>query len=74
MIAIKSIILLAIFISSSYLGIMLANKYKERVLDLKQIRSALNILKTKITYTYDPLPQIFIEMSDKFNNNIRRNL
>ena len=74
MIIIKTIILLTIFASSSALGIMLANRYKDRVLDLKQMRSALNIMKTKITYTYDPLPQIFIEISDKFNNSIRRNL
>lgn len=74
MIIIKTIILLTIFASSSALGIMLANRYKDRVLELKQMRSALNIMKTKITYTYDPLPQIFIEISDKFNNSIRRNI
>lgn len=71
MIIIKSIILLSILISSSILGITLANKYKDRVFELKQMRSALNMLKTKITYTYEPLPQIFIELAEKFENNIR---
>lgn len=59
MIVIKSLILLSIFVTSTALGIMLANKYKDRVTDLKQMRSALNILKTKIVYTYEPLPEIF---------------
>lgn len=70
MIVIKSLILLAIFGSSTALGILLANKYKDRVSDLKQMRSALNILKTKIAYTYEPLPQIFLEIHEKFANNI----
>lgn len=71
MIIIKWIILFSIFIISSLIGTVLANKYRERVKDLKQVRSALNILKTKIEYTYEPLPQIFAEISDEFNNNIR---
>lgn len=74
MIIIKSIIMLLIFISSSVLGIMLANRYKYRVDELKQIRSALNIIKTKIQYTYEPLPQIFLDISKKFEGGIRGNL
>jgi len=69
-IVIKSLILLSIFVTSTALGIMLANKYKDRVTDLKQMRSALNILKTKIVYTYEPLPEIFLEISSKFTNSI----
>lgn len=67
MIILKLIILLAILIISSILGIMFANKYKDRVNDLKEIKSALNILKTKIEYTYEPLPQIFEEIGKKFD-------
>ena len=74
MIIIKMIILISIFLTSSSLGILFANKYKARVKDLKQVRSALNILKTKIEYTYEPLPQIFSEIACEFNNNIRRNI
>ena len=74
MIIIKSIIMLIIYISSSSLGIMLANRYRYRVDELKQIRSALNIIKTKIQYTYEPLPQIFLDISKKFEGGIRRNL
>ena len=67
---IKCIILFTIFLISSFLGIAFANKYKERVNDLRKVRSALNILKTKIEYTYEPLPQIFSEISDEFNDSI----
>lgn len=73
MIIIKGFILLSIFISTSLLGITLSNKYKDRVRDLKEARSALNMLKTKIQYTYDPLPQIFIDISSKYKTKIRRN-
>ena len=74
MIVIKCIILLLILLVSSTLGIMFANKYKDRVNDLKQVRNALNILKTKIEYTYDPLPQIFSEIANKFTGEIRKNI
>lgn len=66
MIIIKGIILLSIFLASSMLGMTLAKKYKDRVYDLKQMKSALNILKTKIEYTYSPLPEIFEEIGSKF--------
>lgn len=52
---------------------MLANKYKYRVNDLKKISSALNILKTKIEYTYEPLPKIFSDISREFNSPVRKN-
>lgn len=70
MIIIKSIILLSIFLISSMLGIMFANKYKDRVKDLKEMKSALNILKTKIEYTYEPLPQIFSQIADEYTSGV----
>lgn len=73
MIIIKWIILLLTFLISSLIGIMLANKYKDRVKDLKDARSALNMLKTKIEYTYEPLPEIFTEIGKAFNSSVRRN-
>ncbi len=68
MLVIKIIILLLIFIISIFLGFTLANKYKYRVNDLKEIRSALNILKTKISYTYEPLPEVFLEIGKKLKS------
>ena len=73
MIIIKWIILLLILLVCSFLGMAFANTYKERVNDLKQIKMALNILKTKIEYTYEPLPQIFLSLSKEFEGGIREN-
>ena len=70
MIIIKWTILILIISVSSFLGNTLANKCKDRVKELKQVKNALNILKTKITYTYEPLPQIFLQISKEFENNI----
>lgn len=70
MIIIKSILLISIFGISIFLGLALANKYKGRVIDLKNIRNSLNILETKIKYTYDPLPRIFETLSNSFGNGI----
>lgn len=73
MIIIKWIILLLILLVCSFLGMVFANTYKERVNDLKQIKTALNVLKTKIEYTYEPLPQIFLSLSKEFEGGIRKN-
>lgn len=70
MIIIKSIILLLTFFVTTFLGLALANRYKNRVRDLKDIRNVLNILSTKIKYTYEPLPQIFSEISSEFTGGI----
>lgn len=70
MFLIKSILLLLIFITTAYIGILLSNKYKNRVIDLKEFQSALNMLETKIKFTYSPLPDIFEEISGHINSNI----
>ena len=70
MIIIKCIVLLLTFFVTTFLGLALANRYKSRVKDLKDIRNILNILGTKIEYTYEPLPQIFSEISNEFSGGI----
>lgn len=74
MIIIKWIILLLVLLVCSLLGVAISNSYKERVNDLKQIKMALNMLGTKIEYTYEPLPEIFLSISKKFEGGIRQNL
>ena len=70
MILMKSILLLFVFITAAYIGILLSNKYKNRVIDLKEMQCALNMLETKIKFTYSPLPDIFEEISNHVNANI----
>lgn len=70
MIIIKFISLISILILSSYVGIIISNKYKNRVIELKEMKKALNIFETKIKYTYEPVPDIFVEISGNLNKNI----
>lgn len=70
MIIIKFISLIAILLFSSYIGIIISNKYKNRVEDLKEIKRGLNIFETKIKYTYEPVPEIFKEISSNLKENI----
>ena len=67
---IKLPIIVIIFIISIKIGNLISKKYINRVLELKEFKSALNIFKTKIKYTYEPIPDIFNEISNKFENNI----
>lgn len=70
MLLIKFIFLIMILVASSYIGIMVSNKYKDRVIELKEIKKGLNIFETKIKYTYEPVPDIFNEISKNLNENM----
>lgn len=70
MVVIKTIILCSIFGGSTLIGIMISNKYKNRTIQLCEIKKAFNFLEAKIEYTYEPLADIFIEIS----NNIKREI
>lgn len=70
MIIIKYIILLIILLTSTSIGFKLSNKYKQRVIELKEMKIFLGMLKTKIRFTYEPLPEIFDETLDSFKGSI----
>lgn len=67
---IKFLVLLSILVSSTYIGILISNKYLNRVKELKEIKNALNIFSTKIKFTYEPIPEIFMEISNKIKPEI----
>lgn len=67
---IKGLLFLLIFLSSTYIGRMISFKYKNRVNDLKEFKSALNIVNTKIRYTYEPIGEICTQISKMNNSNI----
>ena len=67
---IKIIGLLTVAFAFSVLGILLSSKYKNRVKDLKEFKKAINIFETKIKFTYEPIPDIFNEISKNSNENI----
>lgn len=66
----KIIILTIIMGMCTALGLMKANRYKLRVIDLQEIKKALNLILTKMRYTYEPLPDLFYEISKDLNENI----
>lgn len=70
MIIIKSFILFGIFIISAIIGKMLSEKYINRVNELQEMKNALNIFKTKIKFTYEPIPKIFENIGKNSSNNI----
>ena len=64
MIFIKYCVLFGICILSSYIGVIKAKTYESRVENLKKFQSALNMLKSKIEFTHEPINIIFKDISD----------
>ena len=69
---IKYNILLLIFLSSTLIGKYIAERYCYRLRELEDIKTAMNILKSKIKFTYEPLPEIFKEISKNIGQNIAK--
>ena len=70
MLFIKVFIFAMIIGTSSAIGLMLAKKYTNRELELKEIKNALNMFATKIKFTYEPIPNLFMEIANKLGGNI----
>jgi len=67
----KFIILLTIILLSTAVGVLISSKYSKRVEELKEIKNALNMLETKIKFTYEPLAGIFEQISQTLSVSIR---
>ena len=67
---IKYFMLFLVLITSSLIGKSIAKKYSNRLKELEEMKTALNIFKSKINYTYSPIPEIFEELSVKIKGNI----
>ena len=67
---IKYVMLLFVFISSSVIGRFIAKKYSYRLKELEEIKNILNIFKSQIRFTYEPIPEIFKEISCHTKANI----
>ena len=70
MLMLKMIMLLAVFGTISMIGIKISNRYVQRANNLKQIKKALNIFETKIMYTYEPIPDVFLEIAKKIKGDV----
>lgn len=67
---IKIGISLLIISISSYIGILKSEKYKNRILELREMKTALNVFKNKILFTYEPIGEIFKQIYSVTNENI----
>ena len=66
----KFLILIIILGVSCFIGILMSKKYSNRVEELRQFKNALNMLKTKIKFTYEPLVEVFYQISISMPQNI----
>lgn len=62
--------LLLVFIASSFIGRCIAKKYSYRLEELEEIKNILNVFKSKIRFTYEPIPEIFREIASNTKENI----
>ena len=70
MLVIKILVYSFIFITCSIIGILKSQKFIYRVDELKEFKNALNMFKTKIKFTYEPVPEIFNQISNSMKPNI----
>lgn len=70
MILIKYIILFIIFGISTSIGMLLSRKSVNRVIELKELKKSLNMIENKMKFTYEPLGEIFQDVSKNTEGNI----
>lgn len=69
---IKYCMLFCVFIISTIIGKSISQKYRYRLEELKEMKNALNIFKSKVKFTYQPIPEIFTEIAQNTNRNISK--
>ena len=65
MIFFKYVLLGIIFLIASFIGINISKKYGTRLKELKEVQRALHIFEEKIKFTYEPIPDVFEDISKK---------
>ncbi len=70
MLIVKLLFLTGIFSISTYFGISVSKKYGTRLKELKEVQRALHIFEEKIKFTYEPIPDVFEDISKKSIKNI----
>lgn len=73
MIFIKDIGLIAIVLICSYIGFLKSKTFENRVIELSKFQNALVMFESKLKFTYEPIKNIFEEISNviyKNQNNV----
>ena len=68
----KCFLLILIFALSSAIGITISKIYENRAKELKEFKNILNIMKTKIKFTYEPLQEVFKEIAKENSTKIEK--
>lgn len=63
MLILKYINICLIIVVSAYIGFYKSKKFSDRVKNLKDFKSSLSVFKSKIEFTYEPIKDIFEEIS-----------
>lgn len=53
------------------LGVQVSKQYKNRYIELKEMKNALNAFKTKIKYERQPIQEVFLEVSKNLETNAK---
>ena len=72
MIILRYIMIFLVFLVSFLIGNLISKRYILRVKELKDFKNALNIIENKIKFTYEPLPEIFMQTSKLLCENISK--
>lgn len=70
MLVFKLFILAMIIVTSSIIGILFSKRYANREKEIKEMKSALNLFATQIKFTYEPIPNVFMQIANKVGGNI----
>lgn len=54
-----------LFCTSTFIGILISKKYSNRLNILKNLKNALNMFEVKINFSFETIPEIFNEISNK---------
>ena len=69
---VKYTLLVGIFGLSTAIGFLISKSYQNRVIELKEFKNILNIMKTKIKFTYEPLVDIFNQIANNNDTEIEK--
>lgn len=69
MIFIKNMSLIGIIAVCSYIGILKSKSFENRVIELSKFQSALVMFESKLKFTYEPIKNIFEEISNVIYKN-----
>ena len=70
MLIFRLLLLTLIIVVSSAIGILFSKKYANRENEIKEMKNGLNMFSTKIKFTYEPIPSLFMEIGSKIGGNV----